>query len=62
MLKEPGGKDFAVKKVGGLYGGSETPSKQEMLEAITKYNDSQWMKQYKRPGSGAAGNEKPPLE
>ncbi|MBR5573723.1 MAG: hypothetical protein IKW35_04430 [Paludibacteraceae bacterium] len=62
MLKEPGGKDFAVTKYGGFMGGSSVPSDQEMYEAITKYNDSLWKVQYKSSRYGGNKEEKPPLE
>ena len=62
MLKEPGGKDFAVTKYGGFMGGSSVPSDQEMYEAITKYNDSLWKDQYKSNRYGGNKEEKPPLE
>lgn len=62
MLKEPGGKDFAVTKYGGFMGGSSVPSDQEMYEAITKYNDSLWKDQYKSSRYGGNKEEKPPLE
>ena len=62
MLKEPGGKDFAVTKYGGIMGGSSVPSDQEMYEAITKYNDSLWKDQYKSSRYGGNKEEKPPLE
>lgn len=62
MLKEPGGKDFAVTKYSGFMGGSSVPSEQEMYEAITKYNDSLWKDQYKSSRYGANKEEKPPLE
>ena len=62
MLKEPGGKDFAVTKYGGFMGGSSVPSDQEMYEAITKYNESQWKNQYKSNRYGGNKEEKPPLE
>ena len=62
MLKEPGGKGFAVTKYGGFMGGSSVPSDQEMYEAITKYNDSLWKDQYKSNRYGGNNEEKPPLE
>ena len=62
MLKEPGGKDFAVTKYGGIMGGSSVPSDQEMYDAITKYNDSLWKDQYKSSRYGGNKEEKPPLE
>lgn len=62
MLKEPGGKEFAVYKHGGYFGGSTVPSEQEMYEAITRYNDSQWKNQYKSNRYGGQGNGNPPLE
>lgn len=62
MLKEPGGKDFAVTKYGGFMGGSSVPSEQEMYEAITKYNESQWKNQYKSSRYRGKSEEKPPLE
>ena len=62
MLKEPGGKDFAVTKYGGFMGGSSVPSDQEMYEAITKYNNSLWKDQYKSSRYGGNKEEKPPLE
>lgn len=63
MLKQPGGDKYAVKKFGGIWGGSSAPSEQEMYEAITKYNDAQWINQHKstRYGGGPK-EEKPPLE
>lgn len=61
MLKEPDGKKFAVNKAGGMFG-SSTPSEQEMYEAITKYNESQWKNRYKSNRYGGSGGEKPPLE
>lgn len=63
MLKQPDGKKFEVKKFSGIYGGSSAPSEQEMYEAITKYNDAQWVTQHKstRYGGGSK-EEKPPLE
>lgn len=62
MLKEPGGKEFAVHKHGGYFGGSTVPSEQEMYEAITRYNDSQWKNQYKSNRYGGQGSGNPPLE
>jgi hypothetical protein len=64
MLKEPGGKSFEVRTFGGIMGGSSAPSEQEMYDAITKYNNSQWMNQYRsgRYGSGGGGSNPPPLE
>lgn len=62
MLKEPEGKKFAVQKYGGIMGGSSVPSDQEMYDAITKFNDSQWKNQYKSNRYGGGGQEKPPLE
>ena len=35
-------KKFKIEKNGGGMFGSSTPSEQEMYEAITKYNESQW--------------------
>ena len=64
MLKEPDGKKFAVAKYGGIYGESSTPSEQEMYDAITRYNDSQWKNQYRsgRDGGSNGSNPPPPLE
>lgn len=62
MLKEPEGKKFAVQKYGGIMGGSSVPSEQEMYDAITKYNNSQWKNQYRSSRYGGGGEEKPPLE
>lgn len=62
MLKEPEGKKFAVQKYGGIMGGSSVPSEQEMYDAITKYNDSQWKNQYRSNRYGGGGEAKPPLE
>ena len=62
MLKEPGGKEFAVHKHGGYFGGSTAPSEQEMYEAITRYNDSQWKNRYKSNRYGGKSNDNPPLE
>jgi len=50
-----------VNKAGGMFG-SSTPSEQEMYEAITKYNESQWKNRYKSNRYGGSGSEKPPLE
>lgn len=61
MLKEPDGKKFAVNKAGGMFG-SSTPSEQEMYEAITKYNESQWKNRYKSDRYKGGKTEKPPLE
>lgn len=63
MLKEPGGEKYKVKKFNGIYGGSSVPSDQEMMDAISRYNDAQWANQYKsnRYG-GSKKEEKPPLE
>ena len=62
MLKEPGGKEFAVHKYGGFMGGSSVPSEQEMYEAITRYNDSQWKNRYKSNRYGGKSKDNPPLE
>ena len=62
MLKEPEGKRFAVHKYGGFMGGSSVPSEQEMYEAITRYNDSQWKNRYKSNRYGGKRNDNPPLE
>lgn len=63
MLKQPGGKSYAVKKAGGMFG-SNTPTEQEMYEAITRYNESRWMEQHRstRYGGGSGSEDKPPLE
>lgn len=62
MLRQPGGHDFIVRK---FYGSnSNTPSDQEMYEAITRFNESQWKNRYKsnRYKGGSGSEEKPPLE
>lgn len=63
MLKEKGGVNYKVDKRDWL-NNPIAPTEQEMYDAITKYNDSQWMNQYKsnRYGSGGDGGEKSPLE
>lgn len=40
-------RNFKIEKNGGGLFGSSTPSEQEMYEAITKFNDSQWAKRNK---------------
>lgn len=62
MLKESDGKRFAVTKYAGVMGGSSTPSEQEMYDAITRYNESQWKNQFKSSRYGGGETEKPPLE
>lgn len=62
MLKEPEGKEFAVTKYGGIMGGSSVPSEQEMYQAITRYNDSQWKNRYKSSRYGTKSSDAPPLE
>ena len=63
MLKEKGGVNYKVDKRDWL-NNPIAPTEQEMYDAITKFNDSQWMNQYKsnRYGSGGDGGEKSPLE
>ena len=63
MLKEKGGVNYKVDKRDWM-NNPIAPTEQEMYDAITKFNDSQWMNQYKsnRYGSGGDGGEKSPLE
>lgn len=63
MLKEKGGVNYKVDKRDWLHN-PIAPTEQEMYDAITKFNDSQWMNQYKsnRYGGGGDGGEKSPLE
>lgn len=60
MLKQPGGKDFEIQKLWG--NGSSAPTEQEMYEAITKYNESQWKYKYKSSRYGSGSDDKPPLD
>lgn len=60
MLKQPDGKNYEVVKFFGS--GSSAPTEQEMYQAITKYNESQWKNKYKSSRYGSGNNDKPPLD